>query len=99
HRPQGRLLPAQRPRPRPRPRGPSNRRLTSNTTMQGVSFQMPPGGQNSRAVDSGIGTVPEVVVGRSAVVARTPRERRLDPPTQVRPMRQKRKFTPTPADA
>ena len=33
-------LPPPRPRPRPRPRGPSNRRLTSNTAMQGVSFQM-----------------------------------------------------------
>ena len=39
-------LPPQRPRPRPRPRGRHNRRLTSNTAMQGVSFQMPPGGQN-----------------------------------------------------
>ena len=49
--PQRRLLPAQRPRPRPRPRGRRNRRLTINTTMQGVNFQMPPGGQNSAAVD------------------------------------------------
>ena len=50
--PQRRLLPAQRQRPRPRPRGRRNRRLTVNMTMQGVNFQMPPGGQNSSAVDT-----------------------------------------------
>ena len=46
HRPQGRLLPAQRPRPRPRPRGHQRRAMTS----QGVSFQMrrfPIGGRNT----------------------------------------------------
>jgi IstB-like ATP binding protein len=43
HRPQRRLLPAQRPRPRPGPRGRRNRRLTINMTMQGVNFQAPPG--------------------------------------------------------
>ena len=52
HRPQRRQLPPQRPRPRPRPRGPRDRRLTRQHNQQGVSFQMPPGGQNSRAVDT-----------------------------------------------
>ncbi len=52
HGPQGRQLPAERPRPRPRPGGRQHRGMTDHD-HQGVSFQLPPGGQFSAAVDSG----------------------------------------------
>ena len=48
HRPQRRLLPAQRPRPRPRPRGHHRGTMTN----QGVKIQPAPEGQFSAGVDT-----------------------------------------------
>ena len=49
HQPEGRQLQTQRPRPGPHPR-PGTRRI-DQSTERGVKIQMPPGGQDSVAVD------------------------------------------------
>src|SRR5215208_571886 len=49
--PERRQLPTQRPRPRPHPRG-HHRGIITNHQTQGVNFHLPPGGQNSDAVDN-----------------------------------------------
>jgi site-specific DNA recombinase len=54
--PQRRQLPTQRPRPREGAH--RQHRLSSTRTSRGVNFHLPPGGQYSAAVDTGVGFEP-----------------------------------------